>query len=104
DTQHDVEGSVLEFYRSLLAFRRQHSALAKGSIELLDASGDILAFTRTDGSQRLLCVFNMGDKAAEFTIPPGMVPHGVDCPGVTAAPIDGEIDLEPFGSYIGKLG
>ena len=103
DTQYAVEGSVLEFYRALLAFRHQHPALAKGTIELVDASGDILAFIRAHEGQRLLCVFNMGDSAAEFTIPAGLSPHNLDCPGVTAAPIDGEIDLEPFGSYIGRL-
>lgn len=103
DTQHGVEGSVLEFYRALLAFRKRHPALAKGKITLLDSSGDILAFTREEGQDRLLCVFNMGDKAAEFAIPAGLDPHHADCPGVIAAPIDGELDLEPFGAYIGVI-
>jgi alpha-glucosidase len=63
DTQHGIEGSVLEFYRALLVFRKAHPALAKGKITLLDSTGDILAFTREDGAERLLCVFNMGDKS-----------------------------------------
>jgi alpha-glucosidase len=103
DTQHGIEGSVLEFYRALLAFRKTHPALAKGEITLLDSSGDILAFTREDGAERLLCVFNMGDSAAEFAIPTGISPHDTGCPGVIAAPMDGKLGLEPFGAYIGAL-
>ena len=94
---------MLEFYRSLLAFRKAHPALAKGKITLLDSAGDILAFTREEGEDSLLCVFNMGDGAAEFAIPAGLAPHHAECPGVIAAPIDGELDLEPFGAYIGIL-
>jgi alpha-glucosidase len=103
DTQDGVDGSVLEFYRALLAFRKAHPALAKGSIELLEASGDVLAFIRTEGAERLLCVFNMGANAAEFIVPSGLSPVAAGCPGVLAAVIDGEIDLEPFGAYIGVL-
>jgi alpha-glucosidase len=103
DTQDKVAGSVLEFYRAMLAFRKGNPVLAKGSITLLKSTDDILAFTRDLGNERVLCVFNMGATAAEFAIPSGMTPHSLDCPGVTAAPIDGELDLEPFGSYIGRL-
>jgi alpha-glucosidase len=103
DTQDNVDGSVLEFYRALIAFRKTHPALAKGSIELLEATGDVLAFIRSDGVERLLCVFNMGANAAEFVVPAGLAPAAAGCPGVIAAVIDGEIDLEPFGAYIGVL-
>ena len=103
DTQDHVEGSVLEFYRAMLAFRRAHPALAKGAIRLLDAPANILAFIREDSAERLLCVFNMGGTAAEYALPSDLVPHDAGCPGVTAAPIDGELDLEPFGSYVGLL-
>jgi alpha-glucosidase len=103
DTQDKVEGSVLEFYRALLAFRRTHPALAKGAIELLDTSDTVLAFIRDDGTERLLCVFNMGDTVAQFALPTDIVPRDAGCPGVTAAAIDGEIVLEPFGSYVGLI-
>ena len=74
DTQDKVEGSVLEFYRALLAFRKANPALAKGDIALLESTGNILAFTRTLGNESLLCVFNMGETAAEFVIPAGPRP------------------------------
>ena len=104
DTQDNVEGSVLEFYRALLAFRKLHPALVKGSIALLEAADpDVLAFIREHEGERLLCVFNMSEAAAEFAVPDGLSPVNARCPGVTAAVIDGEIDLEPFGAYIGVL-
>jgi alpha-glucosidase len=103
DTQDGVDGSVLEFYRALLAFRKAHPALVKGSIELLDAPADILAFIRDNGEERLLCAFNMGEAAVDYALPVGLVPHDAGCPGVIAAVIEGEIDLEPFGAYIGVL-
>ncbi|WP_425430693.1 alpha-glucosidase family protein [Devosia naphthalenivorans] len=103
DTQHEVEGSVLEFYRAMLRFRHAHPALAKGSISLLDAPDNVLAFIREHEGERLLCVFNMSETAAEYIIPQGMAPTDAGCPGVTAAAIEGELDLEPFGAYIGVL-
>jgi len=103
DTQDGVDGSVLEFYRALLAFRKVHPALVKGSIELLEAPADILAFIRDNGEECLLCVFNMGETAVDYALPAGLAPHDAGCPGVIAAVIEGEIDLEPFGAYIGIL-
>ncbi len=104
DTQDNIDGSVLEFYRALLVFRKAHPALIKGRIELLEAAdADVLAFIREHEGERLLCVFNMSDAGAEFAVPAGLSPASADCPGVTAAVIEGEIDLEPFGAYIGVL-
>jgi alpha-glucosidase len=104
DTQDNVDGSVLQFYRALLAFRKTHPALIKGRIELLEAADpDVLAFIREHEGERLLCVFNMSEAAAEFAVPEGLAPSNAECPGVTAAVIEGEIDLEPFGAYIGVL-
>ena len=103
DTQDGIDGSVLEFYRAMLAFRQAHPALAKGSITLLDAPTNVLAFIREYQGERLLCVFNMADEAVDFAIPAGLVPHDAGCPGVIAAPINGELDLEPFGAYLGRV-
>ena len=94
---------MLEFYRAMLRFRHAHPALAKGSISLLDAPDNVLAFIREHEGERLLCVFNMSETAAEYIIPQGMAPTDAGCPGVTAAAIEGELDLEPFGAYIGVL-
>ncbi|WP_323013250.1 alpha-glucosidase family protein [Devosia sp.] len=103
DTQDGIDGSVLEFYRALLRFRKAHPALAKGSIMLLDAPGNLLAFEREFEGDSLLCVFNMGEAAATFPLPAGMAPRDAGCPGVTTSPTAGGIALEPFSAYIGLL-
>jgi alpha-glucosidase len=103
DTQDGIEGSVLEFYRAMLRFRKEHRCLAKGTIRLVDAVEGVLAFVRGDDEEELLCVFNMGEAPVEFDVPEGMDPQTLDAPGVTAAPADGTIALEAFGAYIGRL-
>ena len=69
DTQQGSKASVLAHYRQALAFRRAHPALVGGAIEFLAAKGDVLAFIRSDGDERLLCVFNFAAKPAKWAIP-----------------------------------
>ena len=59
--QTDDVNSLLSRYRKLIAARHASSALMKGSIELLDTSAQVLAFVRTDGSERVLVVHNVSD-------------------------------------------
>lgn len=104
DQQEPVNDSVLQYYRANLAFRKAHPALAKGTIALLDAPEDILAFRRIGDNEEMLCVFNMADTETEFTVPAGMNLTGVDAPGVTANLENGRIRLGALQSYIGKVG
>lgn len=103
DTQDKVEGSVLEFYRAMLAFRKTHPALAKGGIELLDGGENVLAFVRSSGEERILCVFNMSAEPAAFDLPEAMAPAAIGCPGTTTTPQSGKLLFEPFGAFIGLL-
>ena len=97
-TQRGVEGSVLEHYRRFLAFRRRHPALVRGEIEFLDADG-ALAFVRSDGTERLLCLYNLGATPLRVPAPPGdwhlLTGHGL------AGGFDGGMaDLPPWGGLI----
>jgi alpha-glucosidase len=57
-------GSLLSLYRRLLALRRSAAGLRHGALTLLPASApDLLAWSRTTASERLLLVANMGDVA-----------------------------------------
>jgi alpha-glucosidase len=49
-------GSVLEFYRRMLAIRRGFEALRTGATEFFDTSAPVLAFAR---GGEVLCVFNL---------------------------------------------
>jgi alpha-glucosidase len=60
NAQNSDKNSVLNHYRSVLDLRKQHPALVSGCIRFLDAEGDVLAFIREGGGERLLCVFNFG--------------------------------------------
>jgi alpha-glucosidase len=103
DQQDQSNDSTLGFYRSLLAFRKQHKALVKGDIAVLDAPEGVLAFVRELDGEKLLCVFNMTENDAVFTVPAGMEPKSVEAPGVVIAPVNGALSLGGFAAYIGQL-
>lgn len=54
-------GSLLSLYRALIRARRSSPALTRGDLALLEAKGPLLAFLRTEGSERVLVVHNLGD-------------------------------------------
>ncbi len=61
--------SPLEFARHFLAARKKSSALRSGEIAFIDADAPILAFTREQGDEKLLGVFNLSDADARFVHP-----------------------------------
>jgi alpha-glucosidase len=54
------EGSVLQLYRRLLALRRGCSALNEGSYQPIAVHGNVMAFARVDGTQRVVVLLNFG--------------------------------------------
>ncbi len=58
-SQQGVAGSVLEYYRAMLAFRRATADLVLGKTHFFDLPEPVLAFTRGNG---LCCVFNLSPK------------------------------------------
>ncbi|MDX5366274.1 MAG: alpha-glucosidase C-terminal domain-containing protein, partial [Alphaproteobacteria bacterium] len=71
DVQAADESSVLAHAREVVAFRKAHLALRLGEISFLDAEGKLLAFTREEEGEKLICVFNLGTEAASFVLPKG---------------------------------
>ena len=69
ETQADREDSTLRFYERMLAWRRSTPALIRGDIELLPEDPQVLAFVRTDGTSRVLCVFNLSAEPGQWTLP-----------------------------------
>ena len=51
--------STLAFYRTLLAWRKNHPVLAVGDIAFFDLAEPILAFRRSTQAGAMLCVFNL---------------------------------------------
>ncbi len=54
--------SLLSLYRTLLALRRSHDALAIGDFTLVDAAENVLAYTRRHADECLLIALNLSDQ------------------------------------------
>jgi alpha-glucosidase len=87
--QAGVEGSVLEYYRRMLAFRRATPQLVGGPLRFVEAAEPVLAFMRDD----LLCVFNLSSTGAQVR---------TGCIAEIVGPVGGRLDgdaltLDPNG-------
>ncbi|UAB79643.1 alpha glucosidase [Erythrobacter sp. SCSIO 43205] len=74
DQQTDDDGSALNHTRRLLALRRSLPPLISGSSELLKTPCDIIAFIRRTENQAVLCAYNLGSAAYQWT-PPAEFAH-----------------------------
>jgi glycosidase len=72
--------SILALYRRLLVVRRAHPALAIGDFALLDAEGDVLAYERRHGAERLIVALNLGDIRSAWSYRTGRAIAGCSCP------------------------
>ena len=68
ERQEAEPGSLLAWTRRLLAFRGRHPALQAGDIRMLESERDMLAFERSFGAERILCVFNIARRSASFSL------------------------------------
>ncbi|WP_374626109.1 alpha-glucosidase family protein [Devosia sp.] len=103
DQQEKQNDSLLHHYRATLDFRRKHPALAKGSIETLDAPDGVLMFLRSASGETMLCAYNMTEAHRSVTLPAGMAVRSADAPGSVAGPVDGTLVLPPFAAFVGSV-
>ena len=61
--------SILTLYHRLLAVRRAHLALSIGDFMLLDVQGDVLAYERRHGAERLIVALNLGRRSHRLALP-----------------------------------
>jgi alpha-glucosidase len=61
--------SMLALYRRLLGARRAHPALTIGDFALLDSEGDVLAYQRRQGAERLIVALNLGTHSQRLELP-----------------------------------
>ena len=66
--QHRSPDSLLNFYRSAIAFRKQHRALVDGDIAFLKAAEPVLAFRRTGDGESFLCIFNLSPEPVQMAL------------------------------------
>ena len=67
--QENDPDSLLNFWRELLDYRRQHVALIRGSLRPLDLAEPVFGFLREHPDEQLICVFNLSDQVSEVTVP-----------------------------------
>ena len=104
DAQQGDESSLLEHYRRFLAFRRSHPALVRGDIEFLPGEGDVVAFARGEGNERLLCAFNLGSRPATLDLNAGQAAQPVSGHGFSGEAEGGRIRLAGYGAWFGRPG
>jgi alpha-glucosidase len=103
DVQEKQNDSLLHHYRATLGFRKQHPALVKGSIETLDAPDGVLMFTREGSGETLLCAYNMTESAVSVPLPADLTLRGLGAPGSIDVPVDNQLNLPAFGSFVGAV-
>lgn len=62
-------GSMLALHRDLLRLRREQPALSIGDFVPVECEGDILAYERRQGDDRLLIALNLGGREQAFLAP-----------------------------------
>lgn len=60
--------SILNFYKAMLALRNSRTSIAQGSYDTPQVNGNLVAWLRTQGSERSLVVINTGTAAANMAV------------------------------------
>ena len=96
DVQESDPNSMLIFARQMIALRKSSAALREGDFVPLDGLDPVLAFERVAGSERMLCIFNLGDQPCEWT---ASAPFGEIRLSVSGATTDSaRIMLPPYSA------
>jgi len=68
DTEQHDPSSYLNLYRRLLTLRRSHAALSIGEYSPLSGNGELLAYIRQAGAERMLIALNLGRDACTLPL------------------------------------
>ena len=71
ENQDQDEGSTLNFYRAMIAFRKAYPALLKGTFELVEADDEYISFIRSHGNVQVFCAFNLSADQRNVALPDG---------------------------------
>jgi glycosidase len=95
----EANPAVRPFYTTLLNLVRTSPALRSGTLTPIAAGPGVLAYTRGDGSERVLVVVNARDEAAAVNLPAGVL--GAELRDVfTGAPAEASFSLDPYGARL----
>jgi alpha-glucosidase len=74
--QNADDNSTLAFYRTILAWRKNHRVLRDGDITFFKTAEPVLAFRRSKGESSMLIVFNLSPEPREINV--AGVPNGTE--------------------------
>ncbi|SON53552.1 Oligo-1,6-glucosidase 1 [Hartmannibacter diazotrophicus] len=100
DRQTGQPGSILEHFRSFLAFRRQTPVLVKGDVEFIEAEHETVAFVRRHEGKEMLCLFNLADVPVTFVLPKGMKVSPIGDLGFDGRQVGDEVALERIDAFL----
>ncbi len=93
--------SVLNHYRSMLAFRSSHPALVAGRLAELSAERDVVSFTRTAGAETLHCAFNLSSATVRVALPHGAW-QALEVPGFATTVTERDLVLPPWQAHLAR--
>ncbi len=94
DSQRGRSNSVLEFYREMLAFRKNSPHMLGGKSKFFDTAEPVFAFQRGSGKGSLLAIFNLSKVTVSVAVSGGFIGKG---PVQNAILADGKLSLGPNG-------
>ncbi|MBO9709481.1 MAG: DUF3459 domain-containing protein [Caulobacter sp.] len=71
DRQERDPASTLNLTRRVVALRKQLPGLKAGAMAFVEAPAPLMAFTRGEGDDQVLCAFNLGFETVDWAPPPG---------------------------------
>ncbi|NJD09941.1 MAG: DUF3459 domain-containing protein [Gemmatimonadetes bacterium] len=103
EEQQGDPGSLLSYYRRLLALRRGRPELRRGAVQFLAAPDSaLLALARTTGDQTSVLLVNLSDRAVRAAVPLPAALQGVPLRDLlTDAPVgSGPLELTPYAAML----
>jgi len=102
DEQEKDPSSVLQTFRRLAHWRKQHTSLVKGDLALVQTVESVLGFERRWDKQRIFCLFNFSNREViQPLLEPWSSLDGHTC--VSGKMDQGKVILAPFGVWFGVL-
>jgi oligo-1,6-glucosidase len=106
-SQEDDPRSILNFYRTMIRFRRQTPCMAYGDFSLVgEDDAQVYSCVRALDGGAYLTVLNFSGERAQFSLPPHMKERSLrplisNYPDMPASPCGG---LRPWEAWIGEIG
>ena len=100
--QTNDSNSILNAYREFMAWRKSQTVLLEGDIEFIETPEPVLAFYRTLGAQKMLCMFNLSSQQTAINMPTSIVKEYNELSHHSAKLSQDTLTLEPYACFYAK--